>query len=363
MIDNVIAQLKQHQKTIQGFMHNLGIPELQAQIARLEAESQHTGFWDTPSEAQKHMQALAKLNNQIAPWVAIANRISDALELADLGEEIAQDLQTEADSIAHEVEKMGVRAMLAGEYDNENAILAIHAGTGGADAQDWAEMLERMYLRWTEQNGYKVEIIDRSEGEEAGIKSVTMSIKGEFAYGYLRSEAGVHRLVRISPFNASGKRQTSFAKVELYPDIEGEIDVEIHEKDLRVDTYRASGAGGQHVQKNETAIRITHLPSGIVVQCQSQRSQLQNRERAMQILKSRLFELERVRQKADLNAIRGENVDASWGNQIRSYILHPYQLVKDMRTGYEVGNTAAVLNGDLNAFMESYLKANLTTSS
>jgi peptide chain release factor 2 len=224
-------------------------------------------------------------------------------------------------------------------------------------------MLERMYLRWAEENGYKVEILERSEGEEAGIKSVMMSVKGEYAYGYLQSEQGVHRLVRLSPFDASNRRHTSFAKVELWPDIQGQLDIEINEKDLRIDTYRAGGAGGQHVQKNDTAVRITHIPTGIVVQCQNQRSQMQNRERALQILKARLFEMERKKQEAQLAALKGENINAEWGNQIRSYVLHPYQLVKDHRTDYEVGNTSAVLDGRLNDLMDSYLRAKVALKS
>lgn len=363
MLDQVVSRLNAHKELIQELMDNLQIAHKKAQYDQWQLESESPTFWNNPEEAQKHMQKIGKLNMQINPWLKLAKRIEDNLELAELGEEIAEELSLEEQKIQTEVDHMTTLAMLSGEYDNEGAILAIHAGTGGADAQDWAEMLERMYLRWLEQNGYKAEILDRSDGEEAGIKSVMISVTGEYAYGYLKSEAGVHRLVRISPFNASGKRQTSFAKVELWPDIEGDIDIEINEKDLRIDTYRASGAGGQHVQKNETAIRITHLPTGIVVQCQNQRSQLQNRERALQILKARLFEMEQNKQKADMNAIKGENIDASWGNQIRSYVLHPYQLVKDLRTGYEVGNTASVLNGELTAFMESYLRANIAQQS
>jgi peptide chain release factor 2 len=257
------------------------------------------------------------------------------------------------------VERMALQALLSGPYDNENAILAIHAGAGGTDSQDWGQMLERMYLRWAEQNGYKVEIIERSEGEEAGIKSMMMSIRGDYAYGYLQSEQGVHRLVRLSPFDAANRRHTSFVKVELWPDIQGQIDIDISERDLRIDTYRSSGAGGQNVQKNDTAVRLTHIPTGIVVQCQNQRSQTQNRERAMQILKARLFEIERKKHEAQLAALKGENVDAGWGNQIRSYVLHPYHLVKDHRTGHEVGNTSAVLDGRLNDFMEAYLRAKI----
>jgi peptide chain release factor 2 len=221
-------------------------------------------------------------------------------------------------------------------------------------------MLERMYLRWAEQNHFKTEILDRSDGEEAGIKSMMMSVRGDYAYGYLRSEQGVHRLVRLSPFDSASRRHTSFAKVELYPDIQEDIDIEINESDLRIDTYRASGAGGQHVQKNDTAVRITHLPTGIVVQCQNQRSQAQNRDRAMQILKARLFELEQRKQEAELAALKGDNVDAGWGNQIRSYVLHPYQMVKDHRTDHEVGNVNAVLDGRLNDFMEAYLRMNIS---
>ena len=251
---------------------------------------------------------------------------------------------------------MSFQAMLSGPYDDEDAIFAIHAGAGGTDSQDWAEMLERMYIRWAEQNGYKVDVIDRSEGDEAGIKSVTMNLSGSYAYGYLRSEQGVHRLVRLSPFDSASRRHTSFAKVELWPDIQDDIDIEINDKDLRVDTYRASGAGGQHVQKNDTAVRMTHIPTGIVVQCQNQRSQLQNRDRALQMLKARLLEIEQKKQEAELAELKGENVDAGWGSQIRSYVLHPYQMVKDLRTSHEVGNVNAVLDGRLTDFMESYLK-------
>ena len=257
---------------------------------------------------------------------------------------------------------MSLQALLSGPYDDQDAILAIHAGAGGTESQDWAAMLERMYLRWAQQNGYKVEVLDRSEGEEAGIKSVMMSIQGRYAYGYLQSEAGVHRLVRISPFDAAARRHTSFAKVELWPDIQDDINIEISEKDLRIDTYRSSGAGGQNVQKNDTAVRLTHIPTGIVVQVQDQRSQVQNRERAMQVLKARLFEIERKKRDAELAALKGENVDAGWGNQIRSYVLQPYQMVKDHRTGVEIGNTGAVLDGRLNEFMEAYLRAKINNA-
>lgn len=300
---------------------------------------------------------MARLKNEIDRWQNIANRINDALELATLGDNSLQDeLSKEVDSLSEIIQRMELQALLSGSYDRENAILAIHAGEGGTEAQDWADMLKRMYLRWAEQNGYKVEALDESPGEEAGIKSVLLSIKGEYAYGYLQSELGVHRLVRLSPFDAANRRHTSFAKAELWPDIQGDIDIEVNEKDLKIDTYRAGGAGGQNVQKNDTAVRITHLPSGIVVQCQNERSQKQNRERAIQILKARLFEIERQKQEAQLSALKGDNMDAGFGSQIRSYVLHPYKMVKDLRTGHETGNTSAVLDGRLNDFMDAYLR-------
>jgi peptide chain release factor 2 len=271
-------------------------------------------------------------------------------------ESLLDDLTQEVEALKPLVQRMSFEAMLSGTHDKDNAILAIHAGAGGTDSQDWAEMLERMYLRWAEENGYKVEVIERSDGEEAGIKSVALEVKGDYAFGYLQSERGVHRLVRLSPFDSANRRHTSFAKVELWPDIQDDVDIEINESDLRIDTYRAGGAGGQHIQKNDTAVRITHIPTGVVVQCQNQRSQKQNRDRAMQILKARLFEMEREKQEAAMAALKGENVDAGWGNQIRSYVLHPYQLAKDHRTDYESGNVNAVLNGRLNDFMEAYLR-------
>jgi peptide chain release factor 2 len=353
----MINRLSAMKTEVDRLMTRLDIEGKNEQIQRLESISSTPEFWNDRENAQKTMQEISKLRSQIAPWKALISRIHDALELAEVSDDdFIDDLTAEVDTITAEVEKLSLQAMFTHPYDSENAILAIHAGAGGTDSQDWAMMLERMYLRWTEQNGYKVDILERSDGEEAGIKSVMMSVQGLYAYGYLRSEQGVHRLVRLSPFDAANRRHTSFVKVELWPDIQGEINIEVNEKDLRIDTYRSSGAGGQNVQKNDTAVRLTHLPTGIVVTCQNQRSQMQNRERALQILKARLFEMERQKQESQLASLKGENVNAEWGNQIRSYVLHPYQLVKDHRTDYEVGNSQAVLDGRLNEFMESYLR-------
>ena len=355
-MDSLITQLSDMKTQIDDLMVNLDIDNKKIQVESLEQQSADPDLWNDPDNARKVMQQLSRLKAQIDRWEKVANRLDDALELAELGDDMLDEISVETEELASIVDKMSLQAMLSGDYDDENAILSIHAGAGGVDAQDWAEMLSRMYLRWMEQNGYDIEILDQSDGDGAGIKSMTVNVKGEYAYGYLQSEQGVHRLVRLSPFDSASRRHTSFAKVELVPDITEEIDIEVNPNDLRVDTYRASGAGGQHVQKNDTAVRMTHVPTGIVVQCQNQRSQKQNRDRALQILKARLFEMERLKQEAEMADLKGENVDAGWGNQIRSYVLHPYQMVKDLRTGYEVGNVNAVLDGRLNDFMESYLR-------
>jgi len=272
-------------------------------------------------------------------------------------ESLRDELEAEVTSIESELEKRAFTAMLSGKYDAENALLAIHAGAGGTDSQDWAEMLERMYLRWAEKSGYQTEILDLTEGEEAGIKSITIAVDGDYAYGYLRSEKGVHRLVRLSPFDAAHRRHTSFALVEVLPQIGmDDPEIEINPADLKIDVFKSSGAGGQNVQKNATAVRITHLPSGIVVTCQNERSQLQNRENAMRVLRSRLLEIKQAEQDEEVAELRGEYTKAEWGSQIRSYVLHPYQMVKDHRTDHERGNAQAVLDGDLDEFMEAYLK-------
>ena len=307
------------------------------------------------------MRELTRLRRQTSIWERVAERLRDARELAELGDEdLEAALSQELEELERTVAQLEFQALFSGKYDGEDALLAIHAGAGGTEAQDWAEMLQRMFIRWAESHGFQIEFLDESPGDEAGIKSTLMAIRGEdYPYGRLRSERGVHRLVRISPYDASSRRHTSFAKVEVWPDVAEDIEIEIDENDLRIDRFRASGAGGQHVQKNETAIRITHLPTGIVVSCQNQRSLTQNRETALKILKAQLFDLERRKQEAEISRLKGEDVDAGWGNQIRSYVLHPYRMVKDHRTDYETGNIHAVLDGELEGFMEAFLRYRL----
>lgn len=328
------------------------------QLAELNKQIEAPNFWDDPEHARGVMKTASTLDEDIRSWRSFERRLHDALELARLADEgLRAELEAEIEAIEHELEKRSFAVMLSGKYDTEDALLAIHAGAGGTDSQDWAEMLERMYLRWAEANGYETEILDLTEGEEAGIKSVTIAVNGRYAYGYLRSEKGVHRLVRLSPFDAAHRRHTSFALVEVLPQIGvDDPEVEIDPNDLRIDIYRSSGAGGQNVQKNATAVRLTHLPTGIVVTCQNERSQLQNRENAMRVLRARLYEIKQAQQEQEIAILRGEYTKAEWGSQIRSYVLHPYQMVKDHRTGYEVGNAQSVLNGNLNGFMEAYLR-------
>lgn len=306
------------------------------------------------------MKDISSLKEEVSDWQNLRQSIHDTMELAQLKDEsIFSELEEETISIEAEVARREFEAKLSGQYDRGDAILAIHAGAGGTDSQDWAEMLQRMYLRWTENQGYQTDILDLTPGEEAGIKSVTIAVNGRYAYGYLRSEKGVHRLVRLSPFDSAHRRHTSFAQVEILPQVEEESQVKINPDDLRIDVFRSSSAGGQNVQKNSTAIRITHLPTGIVVSCQNERSQLQNRQNAMRVLRSRLLEKKQQEQEEKIAQLRGEYQKAEWGSQIRSYVLHPYQMVKDHRTSFETGNTQAVLDGDLDEFIEAYLRSNV----
>ncbi|MEW6580686.1 MAG: peptide chain release factor 2 [Chloroflexota bacterium] len=355
-MEALISQLNEMRQTVEQLMERLDIAGQQTELAALEEQSARPDFWNDPDNAQRAMRQAARLRSSVKTWLDTRQRVSDALELAELEDDsMAEELAAEADALQTIVDGLLFRAKLSGKYDAEDAYLAIHAGAGGTDAQDWAAMLLRMYLRWAERRGFKTEIVSEMPGDEAGIKSATVSVQGDYVFGYLRSERGVHRLVRLSPFDSNHRRHTSFCLVEVWPDVQEDVDIEIDEKDLQIDTFRSSGAGGQNVQKNETAVRITHLPTGLVVSCQNERSQTQNKERALQVLKMRLLDLEREKQEEEFAALKGEHVSAAWGNQIRSYVLHPYQLVKDLRTDYETGNTHAVLDGDLDAFMEAYL--------
>jgi len=306
------------------------------------------------------MKNLSILEEEINGWDALQKRVQDTLELAEMDDEsFSEELESEIQAIQKELEEREFKAMLSGKYDQGDALLSIHAGAGGNDAQDWAEMLYRMYIRWIESHGFDAKILHLTPGEEAGLKSTTIAVKGPYAYGYLQAEKGVHRLVRISPFDSNNRRHTSFALVEVLPQVEDDDSIKINPSDLRIDTFRAAGAGGQSVQKNDTAVRVTHIPTGVVAQCQNERSQTRNKEIALSVLRSRLLAIKQEKQKEHIDELRGEYQKAEWGSQIRSYVLHPYQMVKDHRTNYEDGNTSAVLDGDLDAFIEAYLQANV----
>jgi len=331
------------------------------QIETLEAESGQPDFWNDQREAQEKMRRLSELREEVGTWQGVDRRVKDALDLIEMAAEEEDDsllaeLTEEVDALTSLLEKLEFQLVLSGPHDKDAALLSIHAGAGGTESQDWTEMLMRMYLRWAEANGYKATLVDQTEGEEAGLKSVTMEIEGEYAYGYLKAERGVHRLVRISPFDANSRRHTSFALVEVVPDIETDIDIEIRPEDVEIDVYKSAGAGGQNVQKNSTAIRLKHLPTGIIVTCQNERSQLQNKETAFRILRGRLYDMELKKQEEEQARLKGKHIEAGWGNQIRSYVLHPYKMVKDHRTDYEVGNAEAVLDGRLDGFIEAYLR-------
>ena len=331
------------------------------EIARLEEKSASPDIWNDPQAAKTVMRDLAALRDQVSTWDKLTQQVEDTQALLDLAEEAGdEDAAAEADrdakAIAERYAALEFQLAMSGPYDRSGAILSIHAGVGGTEAQDWAQMLMRMYLRYAERHDYTNEITDQLEGEEAGIKTVTIEMDGPWAYGHLKAERGVHRLVRISPFDASARRHTSFALVEVLPILDEQIEVDINPNDLKVDVYRSAGAGGQNVQKNSTAIRITHLPTGIVVTCQNERSQLQNRESAMRVLRGKLYDIELQKMEAEQARLKGKHVEAGWGNQIRSYVLQPYQMVKDLRTEVETGSSSAVLDGEIDLFIEAWLK-------
>lgn len=339
----------------------------QKQIDELEKETMVEGFWDDLENSQKILKKSKALKNKVERYENLKNEYDDTLTMIEMAieeddESVYPELNQTAKKINDELETLTLETLLSGQYDKNNAILTLHAGAGGTEAQDWVEMLLRMYTRYAERREFSVETLDYLAGDEAGVKSATILISGLNAYGYLKAEKGIHRLVRISPFDASGRRHTSFASVEVMPEIEDDLEIEINPDDLRIDTYRSSGAGGQHINKTDSAIRITHIPTGIVVSCQNERSQHKNKETAMKMLKSKLIEIKEREHMEKIEDIKGVQKDIAWGSQIRSYVFHPYNLVKDHRTGYEMGNIGAVMDGDLDGFINEYLKqSNLGT--
>lgn len=342
-------------------MNLFDIAKLEKDLEELEKETMKENFWGDSKNSSKVLGKIKTIKNKCSSYRNLEIELTNLLELTELAElendeEVAKDIIKTTKKTEKELEKLEIATLLSGKYDNNNAIITIHPGAGGTESQDWAEMLYRMYTRWANKNNYEVKELDYLEGEEAGLKSVTFEIIGENVYGYMKCEMGVHRLVRISPFDSGGRRHTSFASIEVLPEITDDIEIEINPDDLRIDTYRASGAGGQHINKTSSAVRITHIPTNTVVACQSERSQIQNRETAMKMLKSKLLDLKEKEHKDKIEDLKGEQKDIAWGSQIRSYVFCPYTMVKDHRTNYEVGNVEAVMDGNIDDFMESYLK-------
>lgn len=345
-------------------MIHFDIITLEKELSELENQTTMQNFWEDTSNSSKVLKRITELKNKISSFKSTKKELDNLIEIKNLlseekDAELEKELEDGIKTLNSDIEKLEISTLLSGPYDINNAILTLHPGAGGTESQDWVEMLYRMYTRWANDNEYKVEELDYLAGEEAGIKSVTFLVSGDYAYGHLKGEQGVHRLVRISPFDAGGRRHTSFASVEVLPEITDDVDIDINPEDLKIDTYRASGAGGQHINKTESAVRITHIPTGIVVACQTERSQIQNRETAMRMLKSKLLHLKEQEHKETIDELKGVQMDIAWGSQIRSYVFCPYTLVKDHRTGYEVGNVQAVMDGDLNGFIDSYLRNNV----
>ena len=359
-LDNMKNTLSTYEKPLEEIRNSLDLDNKEKRIAELDRMMEEPGFWDNPEESTKIVRENRSLKNTLERFQKLESSFSDIGDMIELGNEeedegMIPEIREMLDEFIHELEELKSETLLTGEYDANNAILRLNAGAGGTESSDWCSMLYRMYTRWAERQGYSVEVLDFLDGDVAGIKSVTIQINGENAYGRLRSEHGVHRLVRISPFNAAGKRQTSFVSCDVMPELSNDIHVEINPDDIRVDTYRSSGAGGQHINKTSSAIRITHLPTGIVVTCQNERSQFQNKDKAMQMLEAKLYMLEQQKQADAADEIRGTVKEIGWGSQIRSYVLQPYTMVRDLRSGYTTGNVNAVLDGDLNDFITAYL--------
>jgi len=361
MIQDFRFKLEKLENKFENIKEILKPEELQKEINHLDTQMGKPDFWEDPKKAQTIASRRNFLAQKLEKIKDLEKRLNDAKEFIELldmefDEEAQKELELEINQLEKDIEQLELSSLLSGEYDDKDAIVTLQAGSGGVEACDWTEMLLRMYLRWAEKNGYQVEMVDYQPDDVAGIKSATFIVKGPYAYGYLKGEQGVHRLVRISPFDANKRRHTSFSAVSVIPDIGDEVKVEIKEEDLRIDTFRASGAGGQHVNTTDSAVRIVHIPTGITVTCQSERSQIQNRAKAMQMLKAKLYQYELEKQKEKQKELEGEKKDITWGSQIRSYVFHPYQMVKDLRTGFETGNIQAVMDGELNEFINSYLK-------
>ncbi|MGN0531394.1 MAG: peptide chain release factor 2 [Eubacterium sp.] len=359
--ENLKQQLMASEGAISNLKEALDIDNLAIEVVRLEEKSAKPDFWDDMQNSQKVMQRIGSLKAKINSYESLKNDYDDTMVMIELADEendesLLDDCTSSVNDIENRIETLTLSTLLNGEFDDNNAILTFHAGAGGTEAQDWAEMLLRMYNRWGERHGYKVSTLDYLDGDVAGIKSATILIEGENAYGYLRGEMGIHRLVRISPFDSSGRRHTSFASLEVMPEINDDVEVEIREEDIKMDVYRASGAGGQKVNKTSSAVRLTHVPTGIVVSCQIERSQHQNREVAMRMLKSKLVEIKERENLERIEDIKGDQKEIAWGSQIRSYVFMPYTMAKDHRTGYEMGNITAVMDGDLDGFINAYLK-------
>lgn len=354
-------RLLESEDTVKNLKEALAIDMLKKEIAELEECSSAADFWDDMENSQKTMQRIGSLKAKVASYENVKNDFDDALVMIELADEegdieLLKDCTASVENIEKRLESLTLSTLLSGEFDNNNALLTFHAGAGGTEAQDWAEMLFRMYNRWGERHGYKVSTLDYLDGDVAGIKSATILIEGENAYGYLKGEMGIHRLVRVSPFDSSGRRHTSFASLEVMPEIDDDVEVEIREEDIKMDVYRASGAGGQKVNKTSSAVRLTHIPTGIVVSCQIERSQHQNREVAMRMLKSKLVEIKERENLERIEDIKGDQKEIAWGSQIRSYVFMPYTMVKDHRTSFEMGNITAVMDGEIDGFINAYLK-------
>ena len=360
--EQLSLRLNSNETELRDLKDALGYDRLVREIEELEIKASAPDFWDDMEKSQKILQRTGKLKNTVETYDRLCTTFDDLTVLIEMGDEegdlsLVEEIESSIDELEKELATLRLQTLLTGEYDKNNVILTFHAGAGGTEAMDWVSMLVRMYTRWTERHGFKVQMLDFLDGDEAGLKSATILIEGENAYGYLKSESGVHRLVRVSPFDSSGRRHTSFASLEVMPEIADDSDIEIKEEDIKMDVFRASGAGGQHINKTSSAVRLTHIPTGIVVACQNERSQFQNRDKAMRMLKSKLLEIKEREHLEKIEDIKGVQKEIAWGSQIRSYVFMPYTLAKDHRTGFESGNINAVMDGDLDGFINAYLKA------